>query len=162
MFGFSFNHSSIAEQKMVGGALNSRKRRGPMLPANAQVCVRRISASISIIDLQGKVTALAEHALLDAYTQANSPTTSIVMVNFSRLEYMNSAGIGLMVTLLSRVTSQKQRLLTFGLGEHYLYLFRLTRLDDDIALYHTEIEALAAAQAAEACGHLPAKERGGR
>jgi hypothetical protein len=89
MFGFSFNHSSIAEQKMVGGALNSRKRRGPMLPANAQVCVRRISASISIIDLQGKVTALAEHALLDAYTQANSPTTSIVMVNFSRLEYMN-------------------------------------------------------------------------
>lgn len=130
-----------------------------MLPANAQLRVRRISASTSMIDLQGKVTALTEHALLDAYTQASSPTTSIVILNFSNLEYMNSAGVGLIVTLLSRVTSQKQRLLAFGLSEHYRHLFRLTYLDDAIAIYHTETEALAAAQAGEERGHRPAKER---
>ena len=46
-----------------------------MPPVNTQLRVRRISASTSMIDLQGKVAAHAEYALLDAYTQASSPTT---------------------------------------------------------------------------------------
>jgi len=158
---FSFSPSALAEHKTAGGACCARERRRRMLPAQAQVGVRRISARTSILDLQGKVTALAEQALLEAYTQASSPTTSIVLVNCSRVDYLNSAGIGLLVTLLSRVTSQQQRLLVCGLGEHYRQLFRLTRLEEGMAIYETETEALAAVQAAEECGSVPAQERRG-
>jgi anti-sigma B factor antagonist len=132
-----------------------------MPPTSTQLPVRRISASTSIIALQGQVTALTEHALVDAYTQVSSPTTRSVILDFSRLEYMNSVGFGLMVTLLSRISAQNQCLLAFGLNEHYQQLFRLTRLNDAIAIYRTETEALAAAQAAEERGHRPAKERRG-
>src|SRR5436305_9247331 len=68
------------------------------------------------------------------------------MLNFTGLAYMNSSGIGLLVTLLIRINRQKQHLLCSGLSEHYKHIFELTRLSDAIKLYDTEPEALAAAQ----------------
>jgi anti-sigma B factor antagonist len=56
---------------------------------------------------------------------------------------MNSSGIGLLVTLLIRVNRQKQRLLSYGLSEHYRHIFELTRLSDAIHIFNTEVEALA-------------------
>jgi len=115
-----------------------------MPQANVVMNVRQVNATTSIIDIQGEVSAFAEKVLMDAYIEANSPTTRTIILNFSGLEYMNSSGIGLIVTLLIRVNRQKQRLLAFGLSEHYRHIFEITRLDDAIRIYQSEAEALAA------------------
>jgi anti-sigma B factor antagonist len=57
---------------------------------------------------------------------------------------MNSGGIGLLVTLLVRAQRAKQRLLAFGLSDHYRQIFELTRLDDAIAIHDSEPNVLAA------------------
>ena len=118
-----------------------------MPQAKAVMNVRRISATTSIIDVQGEVSAQAENALMSAYTEACTPTTRVIILNFGGLEYMNSSGIGLLVTLLIRVNRQKQRMLTYGLSDHYQNIFEITRLSDAIKIYKTEAEALAATQA---------------
>src|SRR5713101_5146166 len=110
----------------------------------ATMGVRKVNDRISVIDVHGEVTAAAENALMDAYTKAGSHVRSVVL-NFSDLEYMNSSGIGLLVTLLIRINRQKQRLLAFGLSEHYQHIFELTRLNDAIKIYDSESAALAAA-----------------
>jgi anti-sigma B factor antagonist len=107
--------------------------------------VRKASESVSIVDIQGEVNSFAENALMDAYTQATSSNARTIILNFSGLEYMNSSGIGLLVTLLIRANRQKQRLVTFGLSEHYQKIFELTRLNEAISIYNTEAEALTAA-----------------
>lgn len=109
--------------------------------------VRLIDPTISIIDLHGEVTGAVENTLMDAYTQAVNGNARTIILNFSDLEYMNSSGIGLLVTLLIRIQRQKQRLLAFGLSEHYQQIFALTRLDEAIGSYETEAAALAAARA---------------
>ncbi len=116
-----------------------------MPQANVSMQVRRVNATASIIDIHGDVSAFAEQVLMDAYNEASTPTTRVVILNFSELEYMNSSGIGLIVTLLIRVNRQKQRLLAFGLSEHYRHIFELTRLNDAIRIYDSESSALAAA-----------------
>jgi anti-sigma B factor antagonist len=116
-----------------------------MPQANVKMTVRHVSDTVSIIDIEGDVSAFAENVLMDAYTQANSPTTHAFILNFSGLEYMNSSGIGLLVTLLIRVNRQKQRLLAYGLSEHYQHIFELTRLNEAIGIYDSEAAALAAA-----------------
>jgi anti-sigma B factor antagonist len=113
--------------------------------ANVVVNVRRINPSVSILDIQGEVSAFAENVLMEAYGQASISTTRTIILNFSGLEYMNSSGIGLIVTLLIRVNRQKQRLWAYGLSEHYRHIFEITRLSDAIIIYRTEDEALAAA-----------------
>jgi anti-sigma B factor antagonist len=121
------------------------KERTPMPEAKVQMTVRRVNATTSIIDIQGDVSQFAENVLMDAYTEATTPTTRTTILNFTGLEYMNSSGIGLIVTLLIRMNRQKQRLLAYGLSEHYRNIFALTRLDEAIGIYNSEAEALTAA-----------------
>jgi len=116
-----------------------------MTQAKITLNVRSAGHSISIIDIQGEVTGGADTALTDAYNRAGS--AKIIMLNFSGLDYMNSSGIGLLVTLLIRAQRQGQKLMAFGLTEHYQEIFELTRLNEAIALFSTEADALAAASA---------------
>jgi anti-sigma B factor antagonist len=46
------------------------------------------------------------------YNQASDGRVHTIILNFEGLEYMNSSGIGLLVTLFIRVIRGKQRLLT--------------------------------------------------
>jgi anti-sigma B factor antagonist len=115
-----------------------------MPQANVVMKVRKISESTSIIDIVGEINAFAENALMDAYTQANGAGAKNIVLNFTGLEYMNSSGIGLLVTLLIRTNRQKQRLIAFGLTEHYVQIFELTRLNEAISIYQSEAEALTA------------------
>ena len=106
----------------------------------------RIDDATIVIRVRGEVTAASEGPLMAAYGQAGD-RTKVVVLDFTQLEYMNSGGIGLLVTMLVRANRQKQKLLACGLNEHYKQIFELTRLDEAIAIYETEDAALTAAKA---------------
>ena len=126
----------------------SLKRRDDMPQAQVTMDVRRVDDDASVIDVQGELTAFAEEVLMDAYNQASDGKVRAIILNFEGLEYMNSSGIGLLVTLLIRVNREKQRLLTYGLSEHYRSIFQITRLDDAIGIHDSEEEAIEAANTA--------------
>jgi anti-sigma B factor antagonist len=107
--------------------------------------VRTLTEHASVIDIVGDVTSACEEVLMGAYGQASSDRTRAIILNFSGLEYMNSSGIGLLVTLLVRANRQHQRLLVYGLNEHYRQIFELTRLDEAIGIHASEADALEAA-----------------
>lgn len=108
---------------------------------------RQVTPRVSVIDISGSLTATAENALSDAYAEASGKETRAIVLNFRDLDYLNSSGIGLLVTFLIRANRQKQRLLAFGLSEHYRHIFELTRLNEAIGIYETEIDAITAANA---------------
>ena len=106
--------------------------------------VRRLDDRTAVIDIKGEVTSAAGPVLTEAYEDAGRPPTEVVALNFTDLDYMNSGGIGMLVTLLVRVRRQRQRLAAFGLTTHYAQIFELTRLDEAIAI-HPDEQALRAA-----------------
>ncbi len=118
-----------------------------MADATATMEVRKPDESVGIIDITGDITANSEEVLMDAYATAGDGTRAVIL-NFTGLEYMNSGGIGLLVTLLVRANRARQRLLAFGLTAHYREIFELTRLDEAVGIYDSEADALAAAGAA--------------
>jgi anti-sigma B factor antagonist len=122
-----------------------RTRRKDMPQAQVKMNVRKASEKVSIIDVEGEFNAFAEAVLMDAYNQASDGQVRAIILNFEDLEYMNSSGIGLLVTLLIRINREKQRLLTYGLSEHYRSIFQITRLDDAITIHDSEEEAVRAA-----------------
>lgn len=105
--------------------------------------VRRLNGRVSVIDISGEVTAKSEEALADAFASAGSGGTQAIILNFDQMEYMNSSGIGLLVTLLIRAQRGKQKLLACGLSDHYRQIFQLTRLDEAIGICGSEGEAVA-------------------
>lgn len=115
-----------------------------MPKSNVTVSVRNVNPTTSVFDIDGEVTGFAEEVLMDAYTRASMHGAKNIALNFTDLDYMNSSGIGLLVTLLVRIQRQKQKLLAFGLSEHYKQIFELTRLNEAIGIYETEQEAVRA------------------
>ena len=104
--------------------------------------VRRIGDEVAVVDIKGEVTAACEPVLMSAYEAASDGSTKRLVLNFVGLEYMNSGGIGMLVTLLVRANRQHQQLAAYGLSEHYREIFELTRLDEAITIYDSEESAL--------------------
>ncbi len=115
-----------------------------MPKANVKMDVRKPNGQIGVIEIHGEITAFAESALMDAYTEASNGNAKAVILDFNNLEYMNSSGIGLLVTLLIRANRQNQKLMVIGLNDHYQQIFELTRLDEAIGIYDDESNAMAA------------------
>ncbi len=104
--------------------------------------VREPATGVAVIDVRGDVTPDSEDELMNAYEKAGDARA--VVMNFEGLDYMNSGGIGLLVTMLVRAQRQKQQLLAYGLSDHYRQIFELTRLDDAISIHDSEQDALQA------------------
>ena len=115
-----------------------------MTQADVTMNVRHTNGNASVVEIHGEITAYAENALMEAYKEASNGDERAIILDFNDLDYMNSSGIGLLVTLLIRANRQKQQLMAVGLNEHYLQIFELTRLDEAISIFGTESEALAA------------------
>jgi anti-sigma B factor antagonist len=117
-----------------------------MTQGTAALDVSVVDEHTSIIRIDGDLTAAREAALMDAYNAAASEGTRAVILDFTDLEYMNSTGIGLLVTLLVRANRQRQKLLACGFTDHYRQILELTRLDEAIGIHDTEADAVAAAR----------------
>jgi anti-anti-sigma factor len=129
---------------VVDQSITNRTRRHIMPQSNITINVRSATDQVGVVDVKGEFTGFAENSLMDAYTQVTSNGVRAIILNFSDLAYMNSSGIGLLVTLLIRANRQGQRLVAYGLNEHYQHIFELTRLNEAIRIFDTEAEALAA------------------
>jgi anti-sigma B factor antagonist len=115
-----------------------------MTDTTCEFGVRETSPDMAIIDVRGDITPDVEGPLMDAHGVCEHARA--IVLNFANLDYLNSGGIGLLVTLLVRAQRHHQRLFACGLSEHYRKIFELTRLDDAIAIHDDEAGALAAAR----------------
>jgi anti-sigma B factor antagonist len=102
----------------------------------------RPMGELAVIDIRGDVTAASEQPLSAAYEEATQHGAQALILNFTGLEYMNSSGIGMLVTMLVRANRQRQRLAAYGLTDHYRQIFELTRLDEAITIFDDESSAL--------------------
>ncbi len=98
---------------------------------------------VAIIDLHGEINAFAEDVLNKAYAEAESRRAEVILLNFSDVDYINSTGIALIVSLLARARKSKRRLLACGLSDPYVEIFQITRLVDFMSVFPDEKSALA-------------------
>lgn len=113
-----------------------------MPTANLTMDIREVADGIRVIDVQGEITAFSEQQISEAHENAGDGAT-VVILNFEGLEYMNSGGIGLLVTTLIRAQRSGHALRAYGLTDHYRQIFTLTRLDEAIGIYEDEAAAIA-------------------
>jgi len=113
-----------------------------MPEAKIAMSVREPVPGIRVIDINGELTAFCEPVLTEAYGEADQPGVKMIVLNFTGLGYMNSGGIGLLVTILIRAQRKNQRLAAFGLTDHYREIFSLTRLDEAITIFNNEADAV--------------------
>ena len=103
----------------------------------------RIQNGMAVVELLGEINSTAEAALNAAYAEAEKGSPAAVVLNFERVDYINSTGIALIVGLLAQARKSHRRLVVCGLSEHYQEIFRITRLSDFMQIFDDEPSALA-------------------
>ncbi|MDL9980862.1 STAS domain-containing protein [Microbacterium sp. ASV49] len=109
----------------------------------ATMDVVALGSGAAAIAISGDVTAACEQDLMAAHEQATDDGAKTIVLDFHGMDYMNSGGIGMLVTLLVRGQRRQQRIAAVGLTEHYRQIFQLTRLDEAILLFDSTDQALA-------------------
>src|ERR687893_1359211 len=105
----------------------------------------RLESDVAVLDLMGEINGFAEEALNAAYAEADAKDTQTILLNFERVDYINSTGIALIVGLLARARASRRRLLAYGLSDHYVEIFNITRLSDFVSVLPDEESALSEA-----------------
>jgi anti-anti-sigma factor len=95
-----------------------------------------------VIELRGEINGFAQEALDAAYARAEEGNPEVILLDFGGVDYINSTGIALIVGLLARARASKRRLLAYGLSEHYVEIFEITRLSDFMSVFPDEESAL--------------------
>ena len=102
----------------------------------------RTVANAVVVDLVGDVTHASEAELTAAYTKASESNLPIVL-NFERANYVNSAGIAVIMHLLNQSRRANQKMVISGLSSHYRKIFQMVGLDQFTTIYDDESAALA-------------------
>lgn len=113
-----------------------------MPTANLTMDIREVADGIRVIDVHGEITGFADQQITDVHKKAGEGASAVI-INFDDLEYMNSGGIGLLVTTLIRAQRAGHDLRAYGLNDHYRQIFTLTRLDEAISIHDDESSAIA-------------------
>jgi anti-anti-sigma factor len=103
----------------------------------------RFEKGATIIDLAGDVTTFAEEAIHKAYQEASSNGAQNVIFRFRESDYINSAGIAILIGIVTEARKRDQRLLMTGLSKHFQKIFRMVGLTQYADLYPSLDDALA-------------------
>jgi anti-anti-sigma factor len=101
----------------------------------------RMDGDTPVLELVGQIDAGAESPLLDAWTQAATGASRVVL-DFGATEYINSTGLAVIVQLLARARADRCAVHAFGLSDHYREIFEITRLSDFVTLHADRAAAL--------------------
>jgi anti-sigma B factor antagonist len=99
----------------------------------------RVVPGAAVIELSGDVDGSAAAILTAAYAEAvngDSPESlGTVVLDFGAVDYINSTGIALIVSVLARARAERRKVVACGLSAHYREIFDITRLSDFIELF---------------------------
>jgi anti-anti-sigma factor len=102
----------------------------------------RAADRATIIDLAGEVTTFAVDVIDNAYRRASDEGAKNIVLNFKDVDYINSAGIAIVIGILMEARKADQQILVFGLTQHYAKIFKMMGVAEHAPLFETEAAAL--------------------
>ena len=107
-----------------------------------QVSVRE-EGNATVIDLIGDVTTFAEEAINQAYQEVSDDGAVNIIFNFRENDYINSAGIAILIGVVTEARKRDQKLLMTGLSAHFQKIFKMVGLTQYADLHPSLDEAVA-------------------
>lgn len=120
--------------------MQPEKRRGHV--AQELYIAIRLLGRVAVFDLHGDVTMLAEGDLTRAYHQAADTGARDIVLNFARAEYINSAGIAVIISVLTEARARGITIMISGLSPHYQKVFRMVGLTQYADVFDTDATAV--------------------
>ena len=99
---------------------------------------------VSVLRFEGDIASTSKEAVLGAYQALPKATAKLILLDFTKVEYINSSGIALIIQLLIEAANSGQKVSIFGLSAHFTKVFTMVGITKYAGLYASEADALAA------------------
>jgi len=99
---------------------------------------------VAVLRFEGDIASTSKEAVLGAYQALPKATTRLVLLDFTKVDYINSSGIALVIQLLIEASNTAQTVSAFGLSAHFAKVFTMVGITKYAQLFPSQTEALAA------------------
>ncbi|MCD6218034.1 STAS domain-containing protein [bacterium] len=106
----------------------------------------REKGKVLIFDVQGDLDAKSASILKEKINEKITDGKSLILINLSAVPYMDSAGLGVLVSGLKNANRLSGDLRIWGLQDEVKSIFELTRLNKVFQIFEDELAAVSSYQ----------------
>lgn len=99
---------------------------------------------VAVLRFEGDIASTSKEAVLGAYQSLPKATTRLILLDFTKVDYINSSGIALVIQMLIEASNSDQKVYAFGLSAHFTKVFTMVGITKYAKLFANEHEAVAA------------------
>ena len=100
--------------------------------------------AVAVIRFEGDIASTSKDAVLGAYQALPKATNKIILLDFTKVDYINSSGIALVIQLLMEASNSGQKVYAYGLSPHFVKVFTMVGITKYAGLFPSQAEAMAA------------------
>lgn len=100
--------------------------------------------SVTVLRFEGDIASTSKEAVLGTFQAQPKQTAKLVLLDFTKVDYINSSGIALVIQMLIEASNSGQKVYAFGLSPHFTKVFTMVGITKYAGLFPSQTEALAA------------------
>lgn len=98
---------------------------------------------VTVLRFEGDISSTSKEAVLGTYHGLPKGAVKLIMLEFTKVDYINSSGIALVIQLLMEAKNAGQTVFAIGLSAHFVKVFTMVGITKYAKLFPTQAEALA-------------------
>jgi anti-sigma B factor antagonist len=99
---------------------------------------------VTALHFEGDIASTSKEAVLGTYQALPKSDVKRILLDFTKVDYINSSGIALIIQLLIEAAGAGQKVFLVGLSPHFVKVFTMVGITKYSTLAATQAEALAA------------------
>jgi anti-anti-sigma factor len=99
---------------------------------------------VTVLRFEGDIASTSKEAVIGLYQSLSKDDAKLILLDFTKVDYINSSGIALVIQLLIEASNSGQKVVAFGLSAHFTKVFTMVGITKYAGLYATQDQALAA------------------
>ena len=99
---------------------------------------------VTILRFTGDISSTSRDAVVGTYQNLPKDANPKLLLDFTKVEYLNSSGIALVIQVLMEAAKSSQKVHAFGLTPHFQKVFKMVGITKYATLHADEAAAKAA------------------
>lgn len=104
--------------------------------------VMREEGGVAVLSLKGRLDLASGAGLKDQVKQLLDKERNLLHLNLAEVDFINSSGLGVLVSIMKEARLRKGRLTLSNLATYVQEIFEITQLSHIFEIFKTEAEAV--------------------
>lgn len=98
---------------------------------------------VTALRFEGDISSASSDAVRGSYQSLPKGSARFLLLDFTKVEYINSSGIALVIQVLIEASNSGQTVSIFGLSQHFTKVFTMVGIAKYARIFPNEADALA-------------------